>query len=401
LTRRAANKRLLFVATYRNNELSPVHPLFKWFGQLVREPSVSVVTLSRFSDRDLERLMSLAMRGTVTLARPVLHAVRDRSDGNPLFAEELLRNAVDAKRCGVSDEARSLPLSLHALVAERLQECSAEERAFLRRASLAGRNFSVAQVCNVFGGGAAAAQPMLDRLQALQLIDTLDAASGSYRFRHALTRDVVYGEIPIETVRSLHLKMAEHLERLGQTDDAPEMLGYHLWEADRPERAAAYYERAGDAAMTVFAYDDAAAFYRRAAEGFARDGAARARAYARAARALIFAGDLDGGLAQYERAVELSLALGDVGEVVRSRALMAGHLFDGGRREAAIELLRATLGIAERGEPSLQVRLRTRLAMMLARDGRVNDAWNAVQEIDGAALDPNDGITGEYYLCAS
>src|SRR5581483_8614733 len=127
LTRRAANKRLLFVATYRDNELSPVHPLFKWFGQLVREPSVSVVTLSRFSDRELERLMSLAMRGTVTLARPVLHAVRDRSDGNPLFAEELLRNAVDAKRCGVSDEARSLPLSLHALVAERLQECSAEE----------------------------------------------------------------------------------------------------------------------------------------------------------------------------------------------------------------------------------------------------------------------------------
>ncbi|MGB8518929.1 MAG: AAA family ATPase, partial [Candidatus Tumulicola sp.] len=91
LTRRAANKRLLFVATYRDNELSPAHPLFKWFGQLVREPAVSVVTLSRFSDRELERLMTHAIRGTIALAAPVLHAVRDRSDGNPLFAEELLR----------------------------------------------------------------------------------------------------------------------------------------------------------------------------------------------------------------------------------------------------------------------------------------------------------------------
>ncbi len=400
LTRRAANKRLLLVATYRDNELSPAHPLFKWFGQLVREPAVSVVTLSRFSDRELERLMTHAMRGTVTLAPPVLHAVRDRSDGNPLFAEELLRSAVDSKRSGVSDGSRSLPISLHALVAERLRECTGAERALLRHASLAGRNFSIAHVCEIFGGAAAAA-PMLDRLQELQLVDAVDATSGKYRFRHALTRDVVYGEIPIETVRSLHLKMAEHLEGLPQAQDAPEMLGHHLWEADRPERAAGYYERAGDAAMTVFAYDDAAAFYRRAAEGFARNRAARARANARAARALIFAGDLDGGLAQYERAVDLTLELGDVSEVVRSRALMAGHLFDGGRREAAIELLRATLPIAEQGRAPLQLRLRTRLAMMLARDGRLDEAWRTLQAIDAATLDPHDGLTGEYYLCAS
>ena len=223
----------------------------------------------------------------------------------------------------------------------------------------------------------------------MQLLDAIDAAGSGYRFRHALTRDAVYGEMPEDVVRSLHLTIAQHLETTPATTDAPEVLGHHLWEGGAHDRAAAYFERAGDAAMAVFAYDDAATFYQRAG------------AWSRAARALIFAGDLDSGLALYERAVEAALALGDIADVVRNRALMAGHLFDGERREAAIALLRATLPIARRGEPSLHVRLQTRLAMTLARDARLNDAWNELQAIDPGAVDPRSEVTGEYHLCAS
>ncbi len=400
LVRSAANQRLLFVATYRDNELSPAHPLFKWFGRLVREPTVSVVTLPRFTDRELDRLMMHAVEGTARLAPPILHAVRDRSDGNPLFAEELLRSAIYSNRRS-SGASRALPLSLHALIAERLQECADDERSFLRCASLLGRNFSVDNVCGIFGETGAKKRPLLDRLCDLQLLDAIDPENGRFRFRHALTRDVVCGEMPPETVRPLHLRIAEHLEESNEGIKAPEILAHHFWEAGRHERAAAYYEHAGDAAMALFAYDDAAAFYARAAEGFARDGQAQARAYARAARAQTFAGDLDGGLALYERAVDLALELGDVAEVVRNRALMGGHLFDGGRREAAVELLRATLPIAQRGDASLNVRLRTRLAMMLARNGRLEEAWNSLQAIDAADLDARAEFTGEYYLCAS
>ena len=235
----------------------------------------------------------------------------------------------------------------------------------------------------------------------MQLIDGIDLARGAYRFRHALTRDVIYGEIPIDERSSLHLRIAEHLELSGGAATAPEIAGHHLWEAGRRGRAAAYYELAGDAAMEVFAYDDAAAFYQRATAGFEPDLAASARACARAARALIFAGDLDAGLALYERAAKLSLELGDIGDVVRSRALMAGHLFDGGRREEAIALIRATLPVAQRGDPGLSSRLQTRLAMTLARDGRSEEAWQALQEIDAERLDPQAQSTSEYYFCAS
>lgn len=401
LVRRAANKRLVFVATYRDNELGPTHPLFKWFGQLLREPAVSAISLQRFENRELERLMAHATEGNASLSPPLLRAVRDRSDGNPLFAEELLRSAIDAQRVGPGASPAALPMSLHALMAERLQECSNEERSLLRRASLFGRNFTVAQTCNIAGGALQQLQPALERLCELQMLDAVDPTHGVYRFRHALTRDVIYGEIPLEELSSLHLRIAEQLERSDSAAAAPEAAGHHFWEAGRRERAAAYYERAGDAAMEVFAYDDAAAFYQRATSGFEHDGVAGARACTGAARALIFAGDLDAGLAVYERGVRLALELGDIPDVVRSRALMAGHLFDGGRHDEAIALIRETLPVAQRGEARLSSRLQTRLAMTLARDARSEEAWQALQEIEAAALDPQADSTGEYYLCAS
>jgi|HubBroStandDraft_4_1064222.scaffolds.fasta_scaffold00036_17 DNA-binding CsgD family transcriptional regulator len=401
LAQRAATKRLLFVATYRDNELVPSHPLFKWFGELMREPAASVVTLSRFEEDETNRLMLLALSDTIKLPSPVLRAVRERSDGNPLFTEELLRSAVDSQRARSAPSLAPLPISLHALIRDRLQDCSDEELALLKRASVLGRTFGVEMLCTIFGGDATAVQAMLERLGGLQLIDPVDTVAGTHQFRHALTRDVIYGDMQPEAVRPFHLAIAEYLERSPDAAGAPEDLAHHFWQADRPDRAASYYESAGDAAIAIFAYEDAAAFYTCAAVGFQRDPAARARVGARTAQALIFAGDLDDGLAHYERSVEAALELGDVARAVRNRALMAGHLFDGGRREDAIALIRATLPLVADGNPSLRARLLTRLTMMLAREARLDEAWDSLQQIDRDALEPGADATAEYSLGAS
>lgn len=400
LSQRAASIRLLLVATYRDDEITPKHPLFKWFGQLVREPAVAVVTLRPLEDGEIDRLMSFAIGDVIRLSVPVLHEVRERSDGNPLFAEELLRNAVDAHRAGEA-RLRPLPLSLHAIIGERLKQCTDEERSTLRQAALVGRRFRVELLAEIFGGDTARLRQILERMSALQLVDATDAERGAYQFRHALTRDVVYEETPAESVRSLHLTIAEHMERMPREADGPEDLAHHLWEAGRRERAAAYYEAAGDSAMSIFAYEDAAAFYERAAAGLAADPVASARVFARAAQSLIFAGEFDAGVVLYERTVTLALELGDLGEAVRSRALMAGHMYDGGRTAEAIALIRNTLPIAERGGPVLRTRLLTRLAMMLARDAKLDAAVEALAQVNAVALDPAAETTGEYFLCAS
>ncbi|MGA8534140.1 MAG: AAA family ATPase [Candidatus Tumulicola sp.] len=401
LVQRSATKRLLFVATYRDNEIVPAHPLFKWFGQLVREPAVSVVTLKPFDDREIDRLISFALTDQVTLPLPVLRAVRERSDGNPLFAEELLRNAVDSQRSRSSSPSQTLPLSVHALIRERLRHCSDEERSLLRQASLFGRAFRVEQVCEIFGGEAVEFRPILERLCGLQLIDAVNAAKGNYQFRHALTRDVVYAEMPEAALKSLHRAIAEYLEKSPDAADVPEDLAHHFWEAGCCDRAAAYYESAADWAMSIYAYADAGALYERAAIGFERDSVACERVCARAAQALIFGGDLDAGLSYYERSVKLALEIGNLAEAVRSRALMAGHMFDGGRRSDAISLIEQTLSFTNPSEPSLRARLLTRLAMTLARDARVDEALEALRQVDHAALEPQADTTAEYHLCAS
>jgi DNA-binding CsgD family transcriptional regulator len=402
LAQAAATKRLLFVATYRDNEIVPAHPLFKWFGQLVREPAVSVVTLRPLQDDEIDRLMSFAIGDVIRLSVPVLHAVRERSDGNPLFAEELLRTAVDSQRAGDTARARKLPLSLHALIQERLRDCSEDERSSLRHASLFGRSFRVDFLCAIFGGDPARLRSTLERLCGLQMIDAVDVKRGNYQFRHALTRDVVYGEMAADVVRPLHLAIAEHMVSAPTAADGPEDLAHHFWHAGRRDRAASYYEAAGDSAMSVFAYEDAAVFYERAAAGLEDAGAASARVRAGGAQSLVFAGALDAGLDLYESAVKHALAAGDLAEAVRCRSLMAGHMFDGGRRTAAIALLRETLALVPPGsDGSLRTRLLTRLAMMYARDALLEEAWDALKQVDVGGLDPGAQTTGEYYLCAS
>ncbi len=401
LAQRAASKRLLFIATYRDNELLPTHPLFRWFGELVREPEVSVVTLPRLADEETDQLMSGALADTVRLPAPVLRAVRERSDGNPLFAEELLRSAVDSQRSRAAISPLALPLSLHALIRERLRDCSSDELSLLQRAAVFGRTFTIDGLTTVFGDDPIALEPMLERLRGLQLIDSVDGAGGAYQFRHALTRDVVYGEMEAEAARPFHLAIAEHLERSREEAGAPEDLAHHFWQADRRDRAAGYYEMAGDAAMAIFAYQDAASFFERAAMGFESDRAARARVESRTAQAFIFSGDLDDGLARYERSVELAIELGDVPQAVLSRALMAGHLYDGGRRAAAIALVRETLPLVTSEHAALRARLLTRLAMMLARDGDLEAARNALDRVDRADLEPGADATAEYFLGAS
>ncbi len=401
LAQRAASKRLLLVATYRDNELVPAHPLFRWFGELVREPAVSVLTLPRFEDDETDRLISGALGESARLSVPILRAVRERSDGNPLFAEELLRSAVDSHRSRSAIAPTALPLSLHALILERLRDCSEEEVVLLERASVFGRIFTTQGLMAVFGNDATELDSRLARLCELQLIEPVDDDDGAYQFRHALTRDVVYGQMQAEAMRPFHLAIAEHLERSPEAAGAPEDLAHHFWQAERRDRAAPYYESAGVWAMKIFAYQDAAAFFERAAIGFENDRAAGARVEARTAQAFIFSGDLDDGLAHYQRAVDLSIELGDVAQAVKSRVLMAGHLFDGGRREAAVALVRETLPLVTAEHASLRARLLTRLAMMLARNGDLDEARNALAQVDGAALEPGADATAEYYLGAS
>ncbi|MBV9417729.1 MAG: hypothetical protein JO363_22275, partial [Solirubrobacterales bacterium] len=162
---------------------------------------------------------------------PVLTA----SDGNPLFLEELVALAREAGLVTV-------PSTIEALLAARLERLTGAERDVLQCAAVEGEVFHLGAVASLIDEHSAnALDASVARLVRTELIRpdeaTIDGDS-AYRFRHLLIRDAAYDALSAETRAQLHERFAGWLE--GQDDDvADEIPGWHL------EQAVRYGQRLG------------------------------------------------------------------------------------------------------------------------------------------------------------
>ena len=153
------------------------------------------------------------------------------AEGNPLFLEEMLALV----RASGDGGKISVPPTIQALLAARLDQLDPAERAVLERGSVEGRIFHQSAV-QALGNG----EPQTPRLVALvrkQLVrpDTPQfAGEEAYRFRHLLIRDAAYDSLPKVVRADLHERFADWLEERG-TDlvELDEILGHHLEQAAR------------------------------------------------------------------------------------------------------------------------------------------------------------------------
>jgi DNA-binding CsgD family transcriptional regulator/tetratricopeptide (TPR) repeat protein len=394
LTERAVSQRMLFIATYRDDELTPSHPCFLLLGHLLRDRATSLCTLGPFDDREVSELLRDALPPDVAVPPDLLRDVQRRCEGNALFAEELLRHTVDNFRCGDIGSDVRLPISLQAVVAERLTRCSEDDRGLLSRASLFGRSFEIDLLASIFDARVDWCREALDRLRTLQLIDSF-GTSGEYRFRHALTRDVVYAAIPEADLGALHGRIADAIALRPDADADIERLAHHYWFADAREKAAPFCDAAGDAARVVHAYEDAAGWYERAAQGYAGD-AEVAGALVKGGLMLVLVDRIDRALTFYERASTVYENAGDIDEAIATRAMAAGPLSNAGRVDEATAFMEETWRrFGPRASPFVRDRLRVRLGFFYAFARRTDDAWKLVQAIDFDALDSNSALAAE------
>ena len=144
LSQWAANRRLLLILTCREAEVPPSSPKFKALARLSRE--TSMLRLEPFGSAELSELMVAALGDLEAIVPPdTFNDVRRRSAGNPLFAEELLRHAVDERRGRDPRRAtHALPISLQGVIRERLDRCDKRDRELLgARQSLASVSASI------------------------------------------------------------------------------------------------------------------------------------------------------------------------------------------------------------------------------------------------------------------
>jgi class 3 adenylate cyclase/tetratricopeptide (TPR) repeat protein len=279
--------------------------------------------------------------GSGELAADVAERIVSTAEGNPLFVEETLAMLID-EGLVVRDRDRwvaagdlssvTVPPSIQALLAARLDRLTRPERTVLEAAAVIGNEFS-----------SGAVQGLLPREARTTLHDDLKALvrkelirpdrSGiahheAYRFHHLLIRDAAYEAIPKAQRAELHERFAERLEEVAgdAVYEQEEILGYHLEQAvayrdqlgPADERSAATGLRASvhlaSAGRRAAQRGDSAAavnLFRRALAVGPPSGADRAAVAFELGEALSQVGDAPAALAAFDRAAELAATAGD------------------------------------------------------------------------------------------
>jgi class 3 adenylate cyclase/predicted ATPase len=240
-----------------------------WVGQ----SHVTSLTLNRLGERDAAAIIA-RLAGNNALPADVLAEIVERTDGIPLFVEEMTKAVLEAESEGaarrtvaaVPSPALAVPASLHASLMARLDRLGpAKEVAQI--GSAIGREFSHALLASVARKSAAELGSALDRLvQAGLLFRQGVPPHATYLFKHALVQDAAYGTLLREPRRALHARIAEAIESqfAGTAESQPEIVARHCSEAGLIEKAAGLWGKAGQQSQARSALAEAAAQLTRA-----------------------------------------------------------------------------------------------------------------------------------------
>ncbi len=209
------------------------------------------------------------------LSESVRALIRDRSGGNPLFIEEVIRSLVDRgalKRSGtrwqvVGDvPANYIPETLHGVLLARLDRLESETRRTLQIASVIGHTFSFRVLQAVTQNGAALGD-QLDYLQRAELIRELRrGAEQEYTFTHTLSQQVAYETLLRRQRRDYHQRVARAIETLyaDRLEEQYERLAFHYASAEDWQPALDYHIKFATQAQLRYANGKAAEHYQRA-----------------------------------------------------------------------------------------------------------------------------------------
>jgi len=250
------------VVTYRADEVSETHPLHALIARASRARNVQRLELELLGTAQIHELIDATLPKTLRLPFEVLRDVGERSEGNPLYAEEYLKAAVDDLRSGTTGTA--LPASLRGLLLERLRRVAPDDMRLLEIAALIGRRFGAEFLARIGESDVTSLAPFLRRAVDEHFLVEDAVKPGWFTFRHALTRDTILSRVLAIQVRAIHAGIARAIEAEPDRDARVVELADHYWRAACFAECAVYAEQAGDLAKARHAYAEAAELYERA-----------------------------------------------------------------------------------------------------------------------------------------
>jgi tetratricopeptide (TPR) repeat protein len=258
---RADRLSLLLVATHRPEFRAP------WAGQA----HVTELRLSRLGRRDNAALVEQVAGGPGTLPPEIVAEIIERTDGVPLFTEEVTRAALEAGGevgpPAAFMAAAAVPATLYASLTARLDRLGAAARQVAQAGAVIGREFSHHLLTAIAGLPDDALGLAVRRLEDARLVHRRGIPPEAiYSFRHVLLRDAAYGMLLREPRRALHARIAEAIVRLkpDTAEREPHVLAWHYTGAGMAEPAIGYWRRAGEGSAAQFANREAIDYFQRA-----------------------------------------------------------------------------------------------------------------------------------------
>ncbi|WP_338832266.1 adenylate/guanylate cyclase domain-containing protein [Bradyrhizobium sp. 27S5] len=252
---RVATLRAVIILTFRPEFAPP------WVGR----PHVTLLSLNRLPPRHRTEMIT-HLTGGETLPREVADQIVDRTDGVPLFIEELTKSVIESGWMARGGEHLAIPATLQASLLARLDRL-APTREVAQIAATLGRQFSHELISAVADMSPSRLEDALAQLIRAELVFRRGAPpDASYTFKHALVQDAAYSTMLRARRQQLHGRIASTLERQFPEIAAaqPELMAQHWAAAGAVEKAIEYWDKAGRLAVRRSTMAEAATHFGKA-----------------------------------------------------------------------------------------------------------------------------------------
>jgi class 3 adenylate cyclase/tetratricopeptide (TPR) repeat protein len=285
---------------------------------------------------------------------PLKELLIQRTEGNPFFLEESVRNLAEtgiltgqkgAYKLEQETQAIRIPNSVQAVLADRIDRLGPEEKHLLQTASVIGVKVPLRLLRSIAGLPEDELYQYFANLQAAEfLYETNLFPELEYTFKHALTNEVVYGALLHERRTSLHARIVGALEEIAgdNLQEHIETLARHAFRGEIWDKALVYLKEAATKAVSRSSFRNAVLRFEQALEALrhlpeTRDTLRHAVDFRLEIRnALFILGDFQQGLKYLEEARAAAVALNDQGRLGMLFNLMTAHWNLAGNSEQAV-----------------------------------------------------------------
>ena len=409
LSRHLGDSPVLLLGAYRAEDVEAVtEPGAATLGQLLadlrheagsersRSSRLAEIRLRRLSQAEVTALIA-AMARSPYGGELFSQRLYRETEGNPLFLAETLRAlfeqgvlyrdesgawATDFDEVTEAYEELPIPATVREVVLNRYRQLSEQQQRALAAAAVIGRACQFDLWLRTTGTPEAELVDTLERCLARQLF--VRQAGGRYDFSHGMIREVLYRELSPERRRILHRRVADALVRQGE-ESLPGEIARHYLEAELWAPALEYLERAGNAALRLFAYEEAWPYFARAYEALGRLGVnVPERRYLIVRQMHLLFSMLgrrkEAGRYMYE-ALELARALNDPTRIAETLHVLCRYHFFGGEVERALELCKEVIDLSRReGDIRQEANALRQHGFICRRSGRYDEAFAALEE---------------------